>query len=58
MLRIVIDVTAPAWAAQSVKEALAMELERYGDTRVVSVSALGEQNEQLSLFPGAGVGKA
>lgn len=57
MLRIVIDVTAPAWAAQSVKEALAMELERYGDTRVVSVSALGE-DEQLSLFPGASVGKA
>lgn len=37
MLRIVIEVSAPGWAAQGIKERLAMMLERYGDTRVVEV---------------------
>ena len=37
MLEIIIEVSAPGWAAQGVKEHLAMLLERYGDTRVVEV---------------------
>lgn len=37
MLKIVIEVDAPGWAAQGVKEHLAMCLERFGDVRVVGV---------------------
>lgn len=37
MLTITVQVKAPAGQAQAVKEALAMWLERYGDTCVVSV---------------------
>ena len=37
MLTITIKVNAPPGMAQGVKEALAMFLERYGDTRVVSI---------------------
>lgn len=47
MLRIVIDVDAPAESAQGVKETLAMELERFGDTRVVSVKAGGREQQSL-----------
>lgn len=39
MIRVVIDVAAPEGLA--VKEQLAMLLERYGDTRVVSVTPTG-----------------
>ncbi len=35
MLRIITEVDAPPGQAIGVKEALAMEAERYGDTRVV-----------------------
>lgn len=38
MLRIVTEVDAPLGQAIGIKEALAMEAERYGDTRVVSVT--------------------
>lgn len=37
MLTITIQVNAPIWAAQGVKEALAMAVERFGDTCVVSI---------------------
>lgn len=37
MLTIVIQVNAPEGAAQAVKEALAMYMERYGDTKVISI---------------------
>lgn len=37
MLTITIQVNAPPGAAQGIKEALAMYLEQYGDTRVVSI---------------------
>lgn len=47
MLTITIQVNAPPDAAQSVKEALAMWLERYGDARVVSVTE--DKPEQMSL---------
>ena len=41
MIRVVIDVAAPEGLALAVKEQLAMLLERYGDTRVVSVTPTG-----------------
>lgn len=37
MLRIIIQIDAPERNAQAVKEDIAMYLERWGDTRVVSV---------------------
>ena len=37
MITVVIEVKAPGWAAQGIKENLAMYLERYGDTRVIEV---------------------
>ena len=40
MLRVVIDVNAPADMAQSVKEVLAMWLEHWGNARVVSVKQI------------------
>lgn len=47
MLTITIRVNAPPDAAQSVKEALAMWLERFEDARVVSVT--GEMPEQMRM---------
>lgn len=47
MLTVVVRVNAPPDAAQSVKEALAMWLERFGDARVVSVT--GEMPEQMRM---------
>ena len=37
MLRIVVEITGEVDDAQGVKEKLAMDLERFGDVRVVSV---------------------
>ena len=37
MLTVTIKVSAPGWAAQAVKEHLAMTLEGFGDVRVVDV---------------------
>lgn len=47
MLTIVIQVDAPPGQAIGVKEHLAMCLERYGDTRVVSIKA--DQPEQMRI---------
>lgn len=47
MLRVTIEVDAPLGAAQGVKEQLAMLLETWGDTRVVSVEERGP--EQIKL---------
>lgn len=47
MLTITIQVNAPQRAAQGVKEALAMWLERYGDARVASVTE--DKPEQMML---------
>lgn len=47
MLTVVVRVNAPPDAAQGVKEALAMWLERYGDARVVSIS--GDMPEQMRM---------
>lgn len=48
MLRVVVEVDAPAGMAQAVKEQLAMDLERFGDTRVVAVEEI--EYEQKGLF--------
>ena len=40
MMRIGMDVDRPAGQAIGIKEALAMDLERYGDVRVVSVEEI------------------
>lgn len=46
MLTVVIQVNAPGWAAQAVKEHLAMVLEPFGDSRVVEVK---EESRWLSI---------
>lgn len=43
MLKITVEVNAPGWAAQGVKEHLAMCLERFGDVRVMDVQNTDEQ---------------
>lgn len=45
MLRITVEVDAPGADAQGVKEKLAMDLEKFGDVRVVKV-------EEVTLTPG------
>lgn len=47
MLTITIQVNAPQGSAQAVKEALAMYLERYGDTKVIRIDET--KPEQLSF---------
>lgn len=52
MLTITVIVDAPSWAAQGVKEHLAMYLERYGDVRVVAIHSTqpqGADRAQLSI---------
>ena len=39
MLTITIQVDAPGWTAQGIKEVLAMQLEVWGDTKVLEVKA-------------------
>ena len=51
MLTITIKVNAPAGQAIGIKEHLAMELERFGDTKVVSIEDDMERpGEQVGLF--------
>ena len=47
MLRIVIEVYGDNVDAQGVKEQLAMELERFGDVRVVEVQAVGVEQIRM-----------
>jgi hypothetical protein len=47
MLTITIQVAAPSGAAQGVKEHLAMCLERFGDTKVVSITE--DEPEQMKI---------
>ena len=50
MLRITIEVKAPAGQAVGIKEDLAMYLERFGDCRVISVEERREPApEQLKI---------
>lgn len=47
VLRIVIEVDAPPGHAIGVKESLAQDVEKYGDTRVVSVEELGGEQTKM-----------
>lgn len=47
MLRIVLEVNAPAGKALGVKEDFAMYAEKYGDTRVVSVEEIAPQQQSF-----------
>lgn len=47
MLRIVMDVDRPVGQAIGIKEALAMDLERYGDVRVVSVEEITTWKQEV-----------
>lgn len=49
MLTITIKVNAPGWMAQGVKEHLAMCLEKFGDTRVVSVQDDTDKSRQMKM---------
>lgn len=48
MLTIVLKVDAPAGQAIGVKEAIAMDLEKYGDVRVVEVREDGQEQMRIS----------
>lgn len=45
---IVLQVNAPLHMAQGIKEALAMQLEKFGDTKVLEIRA-EEKTEQMKL---------
>lgn len=49
MLRITIEVDAPPGQAIGVKEFLAMEAERYGDARVVSVEEVLPEQIKIQI---------
>lgn len=46
MLRVAIDVDCPGGLALAVKEQLAMDMEKYGDTRVVSVEEICNKTDK------------
>lgn len=48
-LRIVVEVNAPTGHAIGVKEAIAMDLEKYGDVRVVSITEQVPEQTQMKL---------
>ena len=52
MLTITLKVNAPAGQAIGIKEQIAMELEKFGDVRVVSITddSTERQGEQMGLF--------
>lgn len=49
MLTITIKANVPAADAQGMKERLAMDIERYGDVKVVKVESDRGQEEQLRM---------
>ena len=49
MLTITVEVNAPGYMAQGMKERIAMDLERYGDVRVVSVKEIKPEYRQEVL---------
>ena len=51
MLKIVIEVDAPAGQAIGVKEHLAMVLEKFGDTRVVEVREIAPEQMKMGGKP-------
>lgn len=52
MLTIVVEVNAAREDAQGIKERIAMDLERYGDVRVVKIERIEDRKrwEQTGLF--------
>lgn len=49
MLIITVHVNAPVGQAIGIKEQIAQDLERYGDTRVVSVEAVQPTYQQMQI---------
>ena len=49
MLTITIKATVPAADAQGIKERIAMDIERYGDCKDVSIVSDGGQEEQMKM---------
>ena len=49
MLTITIKANVPAADAQGIKERIAMDIERYGDCKVVSIVSDRGQGEQLRM---------
>lgn len=49
VLTITMEVNAPSYMAQAVKEALAMYMERFGDTKVISITDTTPPAEQMSI---------
>lgn len=49
MLTITVEVNAPAEYAQGVKERIAMDLERYGDVRIVSIKTDSFKPRQMKI---------
>lgn len=49
MLTIAIKANVPAADAQGIKERIAMDIERYGDCKVVSITSDSGQEEQLRM---------
>lgn len=50
MLIITVQVNAPAGQAIGVKEAIAQDLEKYGDVRVVAVEEKGPEQMKLANY--------
>ena len=49
VLRVTVQIDAPDYMAMAVKEALAIECEKYGDVRVVSVEGSGKEQRQITM---------
>lgn len=49
MLILRVEVNAPEHAVQAVKECLAMELERFGDVKLISVEPAQKPAQQMSM---------
>lgn len=49
MLIITVQVNAPAGQAIGIKEQIAMDLEKYGDTRVLSVEEKHTEYQQMEI---------
>ena len=49
MLIITVQVNAPAGQAIGIKEQIAMDLEKYGDTRVLSVEEKRNEYQQMEI---------
>lgn len=48
MLKITITVEKPSGQAIGIKEAIAMDLEKYGDVRVVSIEEIASKQMKIS----------